>query len=276
MRATTLAISAMMDAGIVSSTSDAGISYDAVKCQVTLQFEMFQGLNVASFVIEGNLESLNRLFYSTPMKDLVVPGPFMARHRTFTALPLLHLAVLHQQYAVAHFLLEQHVDQKQCCGEGMTALHIAVFLQLRDMVQLLLFYRANVNVCDKFGRSPLLYAIENRDLEIGECLLACGPLDDGAEALHLAIFTEQLEFVKLLLRHGIKPEEKSRSGKNAFEILKLPRQKEFEDALRNTKCESSASSEIVSPEVKSLAELIERIPSSMQNGERPKYPVTRV
>ena len=226
-----------------------------------------------ALVKQGELVSLRQVFSLESMRDVVVPGSFLAKNRTFVNLPLLHYCVLHDKAEIAHFLLERHVDPNKVCREGLTPLHLAVFVGNRDMVDTLLFYRASATVHDTFGRSTLWYAVENRDVEIGECLLLAGALEEDPAVLHLAIATGQLEFVRLLVRYGANPEAKSRSGKTAFEVLKLPQQKDFEDVLRNTKPDRKAPVEIQCPAVKSLSDLIEKLPEASQREGRPTCPV---
>lgn len=213
-------------------------------------------------VKQGDLAALRRVFHRD--HDDVVPGTFMAKNRTFVNLPLLHYCVLQNNIEIAQFLLENHVDPNNVCREGLTALHIAALLGLRDMVDLLVFYRASVTVRDSLGRSPLCYAIENHDTQTAESLLLAGATEEDPSALHLAIATGQLEMVTLLMKYGANPDAKGRSGKTAYELLKLPQQKDFEDALKNTKPDAKvdpkAPVEIVSPDVSSLSDLIDKLP----------------
>ena len=239
-------------------------------------------MSVAAFVVEGDIAMLRQSFSTEQMRDYVVPGTFLVRDRTFKDLPLLHFAVLYHKMDVAHFLLSSSVNPDLFCNEGMTALHLAVFLQMKDMTELLLFYNACNTVPDKFGHSPLLYAISNCDTEIVHSLLMAGAMDKSdVTALHMAIAMRQPEIVRLLMKYGANPNEKNHVGKTAFELLKLPEDKEFEDIMKNTKPDEPSvltAPSVLLPDTKTISfgELLGKFPVPPKKQERPVYSVTKL
>ena len=65
-------------------------------------------------------------------------------------------------------------------GGGKTALHRAVENRHVKVVNMLLDAGAKVDVVDKMARTPLEFAIGNKDLEIAETLLKAGANPNGS------------------------------------------------------------------------------------------------
>ena len=82
----------------------------------------------------------------------------------------------------------------------------------RQMLDQVLLTRIDVNCVDPLGRTALLIAIENENIEMIELLLRHG-VEIGDALLH-AINEENVEAVELLLNHQIstKGEEVSQGG----------------------------------------------------------------
>ncbi|XP_062368319.1 B-cell lymphoma 3 protein homolog [Cinclus cinclus] len=91
---------------------------------------------------------------------------------------------------------------------GLTPLHVAVASGSRESVLVLLEHGADVDAVDiKSGRSALLHAVENDDLEMAELLLQRGASVNaqsyaGCTALHAAAGRGLLRLLRLLLRCG--------------------------------------------------------------------------
>ena len=58
--------------------------------------------------------------------------------------------------------------------KGWTALHSAAFLNLKEIVQLLLAKKADVNIKDDDGKTPLTIATENGHKEVADQLRKVG------------------------------------------------------------------------------------------------------
>jgi len=93
-------------------------------------------------------------------------------------------------------------------------------LPIKELIQLLLEYGAEVNIKDRFGETPL-HSVTTA--EIVELLLARGalinaPRDDGATSLHLAAKDMNADVVKALLEHGANINAKNRFGETPLHI----------------------------------------------------------
>lgn len=239
-------------------------------------------MQVEDLVREGDIAGLRSSFSALQMSNQVIPGTYMVRDRTFKNLPLLHFAVLYHKLDVVHFLLTSYVMPDMFCSEGMTPLHLAAFLQMKDIAELLLMHGANLRLCDKYGHSPLLYAISNRDTEMVRSLLMSGAMDEtDMTPLHLALATGQLEIVKLLMQYGANPHAKNRVGKTAFELLKMPEGKEFEEVLRRTRIHAPLDLEarvpaVSEPVVTTLKGLMTALAPEREVKDRLLYKVTKL
>lgn len=93
----------------------------------------------------------------------------------------LHLAAASKQHAIAELLLGAGADvnvQALDMTDGQpslaTPLHWAVFMADKEMVELLIENRADVNAMDAAGTTPLDYSAGNPDRTIAEVLTAAG------------------------------------------------------------------------------------------------------
>ncbi len=57
---------------------------------------------------------------------------------------------------------------------GMTALHYAAFGGNKELAEILLSAKANVNACDMGGMTPLHWAAQNRNADVAKILLSHG------------------------------------------------------------------------------------------------------
>ena len=142
---------------------------------------------------------------------------------------------------------------------GKTALHRAVEKRHFKVVNMLLGAGAKVDVVDKMTKTPLEYAIGNKDLEMAEMLLKAGANPNGSgktstpissaaalkssEAVELllryeadpnhpadvnwpvlgyAALLDMVESCRLLLNAGANVNAKNSDGRTAFEIIDKP------------------------------------------------------
>ena len=93
--------------------------------------------------------------------------------------------------------------------KGQTALYQAIQCRNRDMMRLLLNAKANPNVSDQKGVTPLMKAIDDRYLEGCEMLLEFGAdvnlTHTYITPLYRASCIGNLEICQLLIRHGANP-----------------------------------------------------------------------
>lgn len=230
---------------------------------------------LAYLILAGDVFGIREVVNAATIKDMRIPGSYMARDRTFTNLPPLHFAILHQQVAVVHHFLSISISPDTKSWEGMTPLHLAVFLGLVEYVEVLLFFRADTRLLDKFGQSALSSAVVNGNVPIVRALLEAGAMDkDDPTALHLAIATEQLEIVSLIVSFGGNPQAKSKVGRTAFDLLRLPEQKSIEDVLRGEGPKDPGNEPAVVPQ--SLAHMIDMMGTAEDRSASAPVPVTHI
>jgi ankyrin repeat protein len=117
--------------------------------------------------------------------------------------------------AGVRMLLRQHVDVNGAQGDGVTALHWAVHVDDREIVQALLGGGAKVNVADDTGVTPLYLACLNRDVDVVKLLLKASAdpnaaLLNGETPLMNCARTGNAEAVKVLLAAGARINDKEK------------------------------------------------------------------
>jgi ankyrin repeat protein len=127
----------------------------------------------------------------------------------------LYWAVYNNQLEVVKLLINAGASVNAKELDGFTSLHQASIIGRRDFIELLLQAggRKVLNCFDFISRTPLMYAVENRHLDIARTLLEEGsdvnichepPLGDTA--LYYAVENEDVDMVKLLLDAGADPD----------------------------------------------------------------------
>lgn len=137
--------------------------------------------------------------------------------------------------------------------DGHTALHTAV--KRRDSVWLryLLTYRANPNLADKEGVTPLMLASQLGYVEGIGILAAKGAKvdtanDAGETPLILAVHRRDLPMVKILLAGGANPDRSDNSGRTARDYAKLEGVGQaLDEFAKNDKSKTKKSGQIYGP-----------------------------
>ena len=137
--------------------------------------------------------------------------------------------------------------------DGHTALHTAV--KRRDSVWLryLLTYRANPNLADKQGVTPLMLASQLGYVEGIGILAAKGAKvdtanDAGETPLILAVHRRDLPMVKILLAGGANPDRSDNSGRTARDYAKLEGVGQaLDEFAKNDKSKTKKSGQIYGP-----------------------------
>jgi ankyrin repeat protein/uncharacterized RDD family membrane protein YckC len=129
----------------------------------------------------------------------------------------LYYAVQNKHYDIAKILLKHGADVNAEANDGKTALNLAVFGQNTSghslkLVNLLLSYKANVNLPDKTGMTPLMEAAWGGNLVITRLLLQHGArvnarYGSSNTALIYAALSGSLPCVKTLIHHGAEVNE---------------------------------------------------------------------
>jgi len=137
----------------------------------------------------------------------------------------LHCAIISGNPQILELILEkalpEWVNQKR--AGGLTALHDAVKKGDVDVVKKLLEHKADPGQADDQGETVLDYAIELRELQIIELILAKATPElvnqkksHGFTVLHDAVENGDLDVVKKLLDYKADPEIKNKKGNTAL------------------------------------------------------------
>jgi ankyrin repeat protein len=181
------------------------------------------------------------------VRELVREDPGLASARDADGLPVLLLALFHQQRAAADALLEADPELgvleaaaagradrlrellaadpaaiRERTPEGFTTLGLAAFLGGSEVVRVLLEHGADPDddADNQFGVRPVNAAAAARDHETMRLLLEAGAdanarQQGGLTPLHSAAHTDDAEMAKLLLAHGADPAIAADDGRDS-------------------------------------------------------------
>ena len=184
------------------------------------------------------------------VRQLVREDPALASARDRDGLPVLLLALFHQQRAAADALLEVEPElgvlEAVAAGradrlraqlaadpaaiaertpEGFTALGLAAFLGGAEVVRVLLEHGADADddADNPFGVRPVHAASAAHDHETMRLLLEAGAdpnlrQQGGFVPLHEAAHSDDVELARLLLDHGADPALAADDGRDAIRI----------------------------------------------------------
>jgi uncharacterized protein len=184
------------------------------------------------------------------VRELVREEPSLASSRDRNGLPVLLLALFHQQRAAADALLEAgpelgileaaaagRADRvrellaadaeaiRERTPEGFTALGLAAFLGGPEAVRVLLEHGADADddADNPFGVRPVHAAGAAHDHETMRLLLEAGAdpnrrQQGGFVPLHEAAHSDDVEMARLLLAHGADPKLAADDGRDAIRI----------------------------------------------------------
>ena len=184
------------------------------------------------------------------VRQLVREDPALASARDRDGLPVLLLALFHQQRAAADALLEVEPElgvlEAAAAGradrlrallaadpaaiaertpEGFTALGLAAFLGGAEVVRVLLEHGADADddADNLFGVRPVHAASAAHDHETMRLLLEAGAdpnlrQQGGFVPLHEAAHSDDVELARLLLDHGADPALAADDGRDAIRI----------------------------------------------------------
>lgn len=149
-----------------------------------------------SWVLKKNRLNLYAMNSIDP--SLVFSTNTTCRGHQFT---LLHAAVKNRNRTLLSNLLRIGLDQNIFSGYGHTPLVCAVEKRLPDYVKLLLEYKANTEIGDLNGFTPLFHAVNNNDIQTARILCDAGARTDGVDRfentlLMVASDDKMIEFLK--------------------------------------------------------------------------------
>jgi ankyrin repeat protein len=184
------------------------------------------------------------------VRALVREDPSLASARDPSGLPVVLLALFHQQPEAAAALLEAEPDlgilEAAAVGradrvrellaadgaalrartpEGFTPLGLAAFMGGAEVVRVLLEHGADADddADNRFGVRPVNAAAAAHDHETMRLLLDAGadpdaPQQGGFTALHTAAHTDDVEMARLLLAHGADPAIAAADGRDSVRM----------------------------------------------------------
>jgi ankyrin repeat protein len=181
------------------------------------------------------------------VRELVREDPSLASARDANGLPVILLALFHQQRTAAEALLEAEPELgvleaaatgradrlrellaadpdaiRERSPEGFTTLGLAAFLGGPEVVGILLEHGADPDddADNQFGVRPVHAASASHDRETMRLLLEAGAdpnmrQQGGFVPLHEAAHTDDVEMARLLLDHGADPSLAADDGRDA-------------------------------------------------------------
>lgn len=146
---------------------------------------------------------------------------------------LFKLIVLEKSKELEDFLKSQKIDLNQRNKYGNTPLHVAcnsIYAINVEIVKLLLKYPLDINSRGLDDVTPLMYAIMKRDITVVNILIENGadvniPNKYGKTPLMVAadMFKDDDTIIKLLLDNGADPYQKNNYGVSVYKLLEMPR-----------------------------------------------------
>lgn len=129
---------------------------------------------------EEALQDAFALMDFSAMKKLVVAGCDPNVQDKRDGMPLVHLAVVHKDYDMIDFLIDQKVEVDKRGPRGLTALHVAAKNGDTEIVRKLLDAGADVNATDANGATAFAYGLAGV-LRAGSNELLLLLIDRGAD-----------------------------------------------------------------------------------------------
>jgi hypothetical protein len=207
-----------------------------------------------------------------------VPGAHCVKGKTLSCMPIIHYSIVIQRLEVLHLLLSSGFDPNTRCQGDWTPLHLAAHLGLFDCVEMLLFFRATVDVPDRFGATALHVAIRGGETDIVRSLLRAGAsVRESPAALAAAVAARNADVVSLLVRYGADPQMPNRAGQTAFDLLRGADLPDIERALRTPREPDQppfrgGRMALLNPPPTTLSDLLDRLPPGPPR--RPPAPFT--
>ena len=115
---------------------------------------------------------------------LTKPGTTVINHKDYNSgETALHIVAKRADALWTRFLLQKGADPNSRDGRGNTPLLVAVTVGASDLVPILIAGKANVNLANQSGETPLIRAVQRRDLNSVAALLKAGANPDQPDNL---------------------------------------------------------------------------------------------
>jgi hypothetical protein len=171
-------------------------------------------------------------------KALIKANPGLVNNQdSYASQSPLHMAAEYGHRDVAELLLANKADVEAKAHGGWTPLLNAVFGGHKNVVELLLAHKADVNFQEEAGRSPLHVAAENGYTEIAALLLAHkanvnAKNREGMTPLHVAVALGYKDLANLLISSNADMDAKDNQGRTALDLAMLHGDKDLTALLR--------------------------------------------
>jgi hypothetical protein len=187
---------------------------------------------------EGNLNEAAFNGKLEKARELIKAHPDLVFAKdSYASQTALHFAVENGHKDIAELLLVNKADVEAKAYGGWTPLLNAVFGGHKDVVELLLAHNADVNVKEDAGRTPLHVAAENGYTEIAELLLTNkaevnAKNREGQSPLLVAAALGHKDLVELLLTNKAEINSKDNRGRTPLALAMLNSHRDVIDLLR--------------------------------------------
>lgn len=105
---------------------------------------------------------------------------------------------------------------------GLTNVHVACYFNLCSVIAHYLSQNVDMNTTDSTGKVPIMWAIENGNIESTQILLDSGRVNadcrdhDGKTLLMYAAIARRVQMAELLILRGASPDARDREGRSAL------------------------------------------------------------
>lgn len=197
------------------------------------------------------------------------------RGMTISGLTIFHYTILYRRPSYVEYCLSEGYDVNKPLSDEWSPLMLAVFLEYSEIVEILVFYGANINATNRYGASALSLAIQQKNEEMVKILLKTRQtIKDLVNPLHAAVAVDAPNIAALLVQAGADPNAKCSVGKTAIESTK-PEQKEMMKVLKSKEKQQTDDAAIFSefsPDSMTLNELLEMVEIKPDPPKTPFYP----
>ncbi|HAZ14497.1 MAG: hypothetical protein A2X86_00370 [Bdellovibrionales bacterium GWA2_49_15] len=135
----------------------------------------------------------------------------------------LHLAASSRQGETLQYLLDKNVLFDRRDEKGETALFAAARSNFGPGIEKLLARGANAGISNHENYNPLMMAVQNGQVEAARALVSQSPLtaadNFGRSALHVAVYLNKPELVRILIAECAPTDQKDRHGDSAYDYL---------------------------------------------------------
>ena len=156
------------------------------------------------------------------VKALLADSPQLLEKKNDLGYTPFQWAAMKASWNVAGYLMDHGADVKDIAPDGGSVLHRIAHYHAPEMMQKAISKGAEVDLQNRWGRTPLHVAARRGCVEVAGVLLKHGAkvnavTREGWTPLHVARKSGHADMVKFLLSRGADPEIKDSSGKTASE-----------------------------------------------------------